>query len=118
MTFFEHGFAELARVQHRGARLMVHDAGPLGLQALYEKAGLPMRLYLAFRAGVDAWRALVAEGGGLDRARLQARMLERFLSCEAVKYNVLQEDVVYLMERLDQTLETAPSPQEERLVSV
>ena len=45
-------------------------------------------------------------------------MLERFLSCEAVKYNVLQEDVVYLMERLDQTLETAPSPQEERLVSV
>jgi hypothetical protein len=67
---------------------------------------------------VDAWRALEAEGGGLDRARLQARMLERFLSCEAVKYNVLQEDVVYLMERLDQTLETAPSPQEERLVSV
>lgn len=118
MTFFEHGLAELARVQHRGARLMVHDAGPLGLRALYEKASLPMRLYPAFRAGVDAWRALEAEGGGLDRARLQARMLERFLSCEAVEYNVLQEDVVYLMERLDQVLETAPSPQEERVVSV
>jgi hypothetical protein len=80
---------------------MVHDAGPLGLRALYEKADLPMRLYPAFRAGVDAWRALEGEGGILDRARLQALMLERFLSCEAVEFNVLQDDIAYLLDRLD-----------------
>lgn len=101
MVFLEYSLAELARVPHRRARLMVHDAGPLGLRALYEKAELPMRLYPAFRAGVDAWRALEGEGGVLDRVRLQALMLERFLSCEAVEFNVLQDDIAYLMDRLD-----------------
>jgi uncharacterized protein (DUF2336 family) len=101
MVFLEYSLAELARVPHRRARLMVHDAGPLGLRALYEKADLPMRLYPAFRAGVDAWRALEGEGGILDRVRLQALMLERFLSCEAVEFNVLQDDIAYLLDRLD-----------------
>lgn len=101
MGFLEYSLAELARVPHRRARLMVHDAGPLGLRALYEKADLPMRLYPAFRAGVDAWRALEGEGGILDRVRLQALMLERFLSCEAVEFNVLQDDIAYLLDRLD-----------------
>lgn len=104
MAFLEHGLSELAQVPHRRARLMIHDAGPLGLRAVYEKAQLPMRLYAAFRAGVDAWRALEAEGGPLDRARLQALMLERFLSSDAVEFNVLQEDLVYLLARLDRQL--------------
>jgi hypothetical protein len=63
-----------------------------------------MRLYPAFRAGVDAWRALEAEGGPLDRDRLQTLMLERFLSSDAVEFNVLQEDLVYLLARLDRQL--------------
>lgn len=104
MAFLEHGLAELAEVPHRRARLMVHDAGPLGLRAVYEKAHMPMRLYPAFRAGVDAWRALEAEGGPLDRDRLQTLMLERFLSSDAVEFNVLQEDLVYLLARLDRQL--------------
>jgi len=104
MAFLEHGLAELAEVPHRRARLMIHDAGPLGLRAVYEKAQLPVRLYPAFRAGVDAWRALEAEGGPLDRNRLQTLMLERFLSSDAVEFNVLQEDLVYLLARLDRRL--------------
>lgn len=116
MVFLEFGLAELAAVPHRRARLMVHDAGPLGLRALYEKADLPMRLYPAFRAGVDAWRALEAEGGRLDRGRLRALMLERFLSCEAVEFNVLQDDIVYLIDRLDSCSPASrsnPSPVEQ-----
>jgi uncharacterized protein (DUF2336 family) len=104
MAFLEHGLAERAEVPHRRARLMIHDAGPLGLRAVYEKAQLPVRLYPAFRAGVDAWRALEAEGGPLDRNRLQTLMLERFLSSDAVEFNVLQEDLVYLLARLDRQL--------------
>jgi uncharacterized protein (DUF2336 family) len=104
MAFLEYGLAELAEVPHRRARLMIHDAGPLGLRAVYEKAQLPVRLYPAFRAGVDAWRALEAEGGPLDRNRLQTLMLERFLSSDAVEFNVLQEDLVYLLARLDRRL--------------
>jgi uncharacterized protein (DUF2336 family) len=110
MAFLEHGLAELARVPHRRARLMIHDAGPLGLRAVYEKADLPMRLYPAFRAGVDAWRALENEGGALDRVRLQTLMLERFLSSDAVEFNVLQEDLVYLLERVDQQRGSGEAP--------
>jgi len=62
---------------------------------------LPMRLLPAFRAGLDAWKSLEAEGGFLDRSRLQVLMLERFLSSDAVEFNVLQDDLVYLLERLD-----------------
>ena len=53
MTFFEWGVAELAGVPHHRTWLMIHDAGPLGLRALYERAGLPARLFPAVRAGVD-----------------------------------------------------------------
>jgi MoxR-like ATPase len=60
-----------------------------------------MRLLPAFRAGVDAWKSLEAEGGALDRSRLQALMLERFLSSDDVEFYVLQDDLAYLLERLD-----------------
>jgi uncharacterized protein (DUF2336 family) len=49
MAFFEWGVAELSGVPHRRAWLMIHDAGPLGLRAVYERAGLPVRLFPAFR---------------------------------------------------------------------
>lgn len=104
MTFFEHGLAQLAGTPHSRAWLMIHDGGPLGLKALYDRAGLPVRLYAAFRAGVDTWRQLVAEGGDLDREQFQQRMLERFLT---QRPNAAREDLAYLMERLDQ----APMPE-------
>jgi hypothetical protein len=33
----------------------------------------------------------------MDRSRLQALMLERFLSSDAVEFNVLQDDLAYLL---------------------
>ncbi len=102
MTFFEYGLAELAGTPHQRAWLMIHDGGPLGLKAIYDRAGLPARLYGAFRAGVDTWRQLQDEGGALDRARFQQRMLERFLT---QRPNAPREDIAYLMERLDQAPE-------------
>ena len=54
MTFFEWAIAALAKVPHHRTWLMIHDAGPLGLRAIYERAGLPARLFAAFRAGRPA----------------------------------------------------------------
>lgn len=104
MAFFEHGLAELAGVSHERAWLMVHDAGPLGLRALYDRAGLPPRLFQAFRAGVDTWRAMQAEGAAMTGDRFQQRMLERFLT---QRPNTAREDMAYLLERLDR----APEPE-------
>ncbi|MNQ27472.1 hypothetical protein D3C85_407320 [compost metagenome] len=98
MALFEHALAELTGTPHHRAWLMVHDAGPLGLKAIYDRAGLPPRLFQAFRAGVDTWRALQAEGGDTGSEAFRQRMLERFLS---QRPNASRDDLSYLMERLD-----------------
>jgi uncharacterized protein (DUF2336 family) len=98
MTFFEWGLAELAGVPHHRTWLMIHDAGPLGLRAVYERAGMPARLYPAFRAAVDTFHALEAEGLSHDKARFQERMLQRFLTQQTP---AAREDLDYLLERMD-----------------
>ena len=98
MGMFEHALAQLALVPHHRAWLMVHDAGPLGLRAIYDRAGLPPRLFSAFRAGVDTWRALQSEGQVLEPEAFRQRMLERFMTQMHV---IGRDDLDYLMERLD-----------------
>jgi uncharacterized protein (DUF2336 family) len=98
MSFFEWSLAELSSVPHHRTWLMVHDAGDLGLQAIYERAGLPMRLLPAFRAAVDAFHSLDFDGDHGDIARFQRRMLERFLS---QPQSMSREDVDYLLDKMD-----------------
>jgi uncharacterized protein (DUF2336 family) len=101
MTLFEHGLAELASTPHSRVWLMVHDAGPLGLRAIYDRAGLPPRLFAAFRAGVDTWRSLLSEGGQVSGEAFRQQMLERYLT---QRPNAPREDLAYLMERLDEAV--------------
>ncbi|WP_374515970.1 DUF2336 domain-containing protein [Brevundimonas sp.] len=98
MALLEHGLAELAGTPHQRAWLMIHDAGPLGLKAIYDRAGLPPRLFQAFRAGVDTWRALQGEGVDTSADAFRQQMLERFLT---QRPSVGRDDLAYLMERLD-----------------
>lgn len=98
MAFLEWSLAELTGIAHHRAWLMVHDAGPLGLKAVYEKAGLPPRLYSAFRVAVDTFHALQAEGEVGDPGRFQERMLQRFLT---QPHTAGGEDLDYLIERMD-----------------
>ena len=98
MTFFECSLAELAGVPHHRTWLMIHDAGPLGLRAIYDRAGLPARLFAAFRAGVDTWHSMEFDGGLRDRERFQERMLQRFLT---QPQTVARDDVDYLIDKMD-----------------
>jgi uncharacterized protein (DUF2336 family) len=98
MTFFEWAVAAQAKVPHHRTWLMIHDAGPLGLRAIYERAGLPVRLFPAFRAGVDAFHSMEFDGGPHDRQRFQERMLQRFLTQASP---APREDLDYLLEKLD-----------------
>jgi uncharacterized protein (DUF2336 family) len=99
MSFFEWGLAELSGVPHHRTWLMVHDAGDLGLKAIYERAGLPGRLLPAFRAAVDAFHAMDFDGRPDDLQRFQRRMLERFLS---QPLSMSAEDADYLLDKIDQ----------------
>ena len=106
MNFFEWSLAELAGVPHHRTWLMVHDAGPLGLKAIYERASLPPRLFPAFRSAVDTYHSLQMEGRLGDLSLFQEHMLERFLTQPS---QAPREDLDYLLERLDQ-LSRAPRP--------
>ncbi len=106
MSFFEWGMAELAAVAHHRAWMMIHDAGPLGLKAIYGRAALPEGLYPAFRVAVDTYHALQQEGGDFDLRRFQQRMLERFLTQDAAPV----EEVDYLLERMDRLDREAATP--------
>ena len=55
--------------------MMIHDAGPLGLKAIYGRAGLAEGLYPAFRVGVDTYHALQQEGGEFDLRRFHDDVL-------------------------------------------
>lgn len=98
MHFFEWALAELAGVPHNKAWLLIHDAGPLGLQAVYDRAGLPQRLFPAFRAAIDVYHEteMGAEDGG--ERRFAQRMGERLLTrCQTMA----REDLDYLIDKLD-----------------
>ncbi|KSB87350.1 hypothetical protein AS593_05390 [Caulobacter vibrioides] len=98
MTFVEWGLSELAGVPHHRTWLMVHDAGALGLKAVYERAGLPSRLFPAFRAGVDAYHGMEFDGRPGERERFQEHMLQRFLTSSQA---VSREESDYLLDKLD-----------------
>jgi succinate dehydrogenase (ubiquinone) flavoprotein subunit len=66
--------------------------------AMVARAGLPPRLFQAYRAGVDTWRTLQAEGADTSGDGFRQQMLERFLT---QRPNAPREDLAYLMERLD-----------------
>ncbi len=98
IRFVEWALAELAAIPHQRAWLMVHDAGSLGLRAIYERAGLPQRLYPAFRTGVDIFHEMEYDGGSEDRERFSQRMMERVLT----KFQALpREELDYLLDKLD-----------------
>jgi len=109
IAFFEHGVAELAGVPHARTWMMIHDAGPLGLRAIYERAGLPARLFPAFRAGVDTYRSVHFEGAALDREKFRERMIQRFLTQHQ---GASREDLEYLLERLDAATAVAPEAEQ------
>ena len=104
MPFVEHALAELSGVPHSRAWLMIHDAGPLGLQAIFDRAGLHRKLLPAFRAAVTVFHELELDGGPNDKARFRMRMIERVLTqFQAIP----KDDLDYLLEKLDAYAEQA-----------
>jgi uncharacterized protein (DUF2336 family) len=106
MSFFEWAMAERSGVPHHRAWLMIHDAGALGLRAVYERAQMPPRLFPAFRAGVDTYHALQAEGVAFTLATFQERMLQRFLT---QPHAGGRDDADYLLEKMDRTDQRRPA---------
>ena len=98
MEFVEHAMAELAGMSHQRMWLLVHDSGPLGLKAAFDRSGLPPRLYASFRAAIEVYHSMEREGGLEDRRVFRRRMLERTLT---LFQSIPKDDLDYLLEKLD-----------------
>lgn len=98
MEFVEHALAELAGLAHQRMWLLMHDSGPLGLKAAFERAGLPPRLFASFRAAIEIYHGIDREGASQDRLIFRKRMLERTLT---LFQSVPKDDLDYLLEKLD-----------------
>lgn len=101
ITFFEYSMAELSTIPVKNCRILLHDTGGLGLEALYDKTNLPKRFYPIFRAAVDVINENYYDGGLNDMKRYSRRTIERILT--KVEENNLEmdpEDIEYLLGRL------------------
>jgi uncharacterized protein (DUF2336 family) len=100
MEFVEHAMAELGGLPHHRAWLMMHDSGPLGLKALFDRSGLPSRLFPAFRAAVDVYHQIDRDGLDFDKIAFREKMIERVLT---LFQSIPRDDLDYLLDKLDAT---------------
>jgi uncharacterized protein (DUF2336 family) len=98
LDFVEHAMSELSGLSHQRMWLLIHDNGPLGLKAAFDRAGLPPRLFSSFRAAVEIYHAMEREGGVEDKRLFRTRMLERTLTLFQA---IPKDDLDYLLEKLD-----------------
>jgi uncharacterized protein (DUF2336 family) len=100
IAFFEASLATLAKIPLASARILIHDEGRLGLDAICDKAGLPQALYPATRIAVDVIHETDYDGGPNDRDRYKCRVLERILTQYEELGAIGSENLDYLVGKL------------------
>ncbi len=106
LAFFEASLAVLAGIPLLNARMLIHDEGSLGFEAIYQKAGLPEALFPAMRVAVDVIKETDYDGGPNDRQRYSRRVIERILT----QYeNLGSDNLEYLLRKLKQLTDSTPS---------
>lgn len=78
--FLEAAMAHRADLEISKTWRLIHDKGPLGLRAIFRKAGLPEPLYASFRLALDVFHEMDPSNTEFDRECFSNRMLERILT--------------------------------------
>lgn len=104
LGFFEAGMAELTGVKVENVHILLHDAGPNGLGALYRRSGLPPALFNCVRAAVDVVNETGFDGEPHELERYRARVITRVLT-QAEDFD--PGDVDYLVDKLGDALNLA-----------
>ena len=102
IAFFEVAMAEMAGIPVENARELIHDAGPLGLRAIFRQTGLPKGFFPGVRAAIDVARDMEYDGGEHDRERYARRMMERILTQYGdLGVELEEDDLEYLLTRMN-----------------
>ncbi len=97
VLFFEAAMAIMANVPLVNARILIHDAGRLGLKTLYENAGMPPRMLSVIRMALDVVRETEMDASPHALEKYRARVIERILTQTA---DMAPEDTDYLLAKL------------------
>ncbi len=113
MRFLEAGLSVMVGIPLINASLLINDQGELGFRSIYERAGLPPRLFPAFRAAVDVARETQFDGEPHDQERYTVRMIERFVTqIEDLQDNIAEDDLEYLLGKLERYSKVLSMPRD------
>lgn len=79
LNFFEISLAKLAGIPKSNARKLIHDKGPLGFKALYDKTGLPESMFEAVRVVLQVVEQMDQEGMKPTTSSYVNELVERTL---------------------------------------
>ncbi len=106
IAFFEAAMAHLAQLPSFNAMILIHDEGQRGLQALWNKAGMPVHLLPTVQAAVEVAEELDYSGDVGDRQTYRRRIIERLLTqSDNGRFDLEKVDkggVDYLLGKLDE----------------
>ena len=84
------------------ARVLIHDEGPIGLQALSHRAELAENLFPIARAALDVAHETDYDGDDFDRARYSRRMIERVMTqFDDPNLSFDHDNVEYLLDKIN-----------------
>lgn len=97
VELFEVSLVELSGLSRNRVSGLLHDRGGVSLNALLEKAAMPVSTYPAFRAALDASHEIGFAGSVDGAVRLQRRMVERVLTrCESLPSGAAESLLILL----------------------
>ncbi len=104
MPFFEMCMSVLGGVPLHNARVLLHDAGKLGLKSIYDKTNLPQGMFPIIRVALEVVKEIQLDGGEHDQVRYRAKVIERILT-QYQDFNA--DDLNYLLDKLSDLVEVA-----------
>jgi uncharacterized protein (DUF2336 family) len=113
LRFFEASLAQITGVPLVNTRILIHDSGPLGFKAVFNRASLPNELFAVFSAAVEVARETKHDGEARDRERYSRRMIERILTQYGdLGVSLGAEDLDYLLTKMSQLPSSAAGRKE------
>ena len=104
IPFFEASMAVLADIPLHNARILLHDAGKLGLKSLYDKTNLPQGMFPIIRVALEVVKEIQLDSAAHAHARYRAKVIERILT-QYQDFNA--DDLNYLLDKLSDLVDMA-----------
>ena len=106
MKFFEYAIALRAAIPIRNTRVLIYDSGLMGLERIYEEAGMPKDMFPAIRLAVKTYKEMINETEDGYRDHFCRRLVERLLILfDENDIHIDNADMEYFLNKIGQNKE-------------